>query len=84
MTAPAMLPYRLTYRPVGSGISLDRTLQAPGIEQAYATAADLIAAAHGMAGEHVAFDRAGQRVTVGAGYRSRRGTFSLEAVVAGA
>lgn len=84
MTAPAMLPFRLTYRPLGSGASLDHLLQAPGLDQAYAAAADLIAEAHGMVGEHVAFDRAGQRVTVGAGYRSRRGTFSLEAVASGA
>jgi hypothetical protein len=80
---PAMMAYRLTYRPLGSGLRLDRTLQAPGLDQAYAAAADLIAETHGMAGEHVAFDRTGARVTIGAGYRSRRGTFSLEPVVSG-
>lgn len=79
----AMVAYRFTYQPLGGDMTIDRTLQAPGLEQAYAVAADLVAEAHGMAGEHVDFDRRALRVTVGAGYRSRRGTFSLEPTTAG-
>ena len=82
MTALGMIQFRLTYHPLGSGAPVDRTLQAPSLDQAYEVAAEVIAEAHGMAGEHVAFDRSGRRLTVGAGYRSRRGTFSLEPVTA--
>ena len=79
----AMVAYRFTYQPLGSDVAIDRTVQAPGLEQAYAVAADLVAEAHDMVGEHVDFDRRAQRVTVGAGYRSRRGTFSLEPAASG-
>ena len=78
MNAAAMSSFRLTYAPLEAGPELDRTFQAPGLDQAYAVAAEIIAEAHGMAGEHVDFDRAAYRVTIGAGYRSRRGTFHLE------
>ena len=81
--ALAMVAYRFTYQPLGGGPAIDRTLQAPGLEQAYALAADLVTEAHGMAGEHVDFDRRTQHVTIGAGYRSRRGTFSLEPAASG-
>lgn len=73
-----MAQFRLVYTPVGGGSAVDRTIQAPSLEQAYEVAADVVAEAHQMPGEHVAFDRAGRRLTIGAGYRSRRGSFSLE------
>jgi hypothetical protein len=72
-----MLPFRLIYRPLGGGAALDRTVEAPTLDDAYEVAGELIAEAHGMAGEHVAFDRPAGRVTIGAGYRSRRGSFCL-------
>lgn len=75
---PAMHEFQLVYQPLGSGALLDRVFRAPGSEEAFAIAAELIAESHGMAGAYVAFDRAGGRVTVGAGYRSRRGSFRLE------
>ena len=78
-----MIAYRFTYRPLGGDLAIDHTMQAPGLDQAYAVAADLVAEAHGMTGEHVDFDRRGQYVTIGAGYRSRRGTFSLEPAASG-
>lgn len=81
--APAMVAYRFTYQPLGSGVAIDRTVQAPGLDQAYAVAADLVAEAHDMVGEHVDFDRRAQRVTIGAGYRSRRGTFTLQVAASG-
>ncbi len=80
MTALGMTQFRLTYHPLGTGTAVDRTLQAPSLDQAYEVAAELIAEVHDMVGEHVAFDRAARRLTVGAGYRSRRGTFTLEPV----
>jgi hypothetical protein len=81
--ALAMVAYRFTYQPLGSDLAIDRTVQAAGLDQAYAAAADLVAEAHDMVGEHVDFDRPTQRVTIGAGYRSRRGTFSLEPAAPG-
>lgn len=78
-----MVAYRFTYRPLGGDLAIDQTVQAPGLDQAYAVAADLVAEAHGMVGEHVDFDRRRQCVTIGAGYRSRRGTFSLEPAAPG-
>lgn len=72
--------FHLTYRPLSSDMLLDRFLQAPSLEAAYAMAAELIADAHGMSGMHVSFDRASHRVSIGAGYRSRRGTYTLAAV----
>lgn len=82
MTAAVMNQFRLTYHPLGGGERLDRTVQAPTLDQAYEVAAAVIAEVHGMAGEHVAFDRAAHRLTVGAGYRSRRGSFTLDPVTA--
>ena len=75
-----MVCFHLTYRPLSSDMLLDRSLQAPSLDAAYATAAGLIADAHGMSGAHVSFDRASHHVSVGAGYRSRRGTYTLAAV----
>ena len=72
--------FHLTYRPLSSDMLLDRCLQAPSLEAAYAIAAELIADAHGMSGAHVSFDSASGRVSIGAGYRSRRGTYTLAAV----
>ncbi|MDO9489125.1 MAG: hypothetical protein Q7J32_12175 [Sphingomonadaceae bacterium] len=77
-----MTQFRLTYQPLGGGVSVDRTVQAPTLDQAYEVAAVVIAEVHGMPGEHVAFDRAAKRLTVGAGYRSRRGSFTLDPVAA--
>jgi hypothetical protein len=82
--ALAMVAYRFTYHPLGGDVAIDRTVEASGLDQAYALAADLVADAHDMAGEHVDFDRQLQRVTIGAGYRSRRGTFSLQPAATGA
>lgn len=77
-----MTQFRLTYHPLGGGAAIDRVVEAPSLDQAYEVAAEVIAEAHGMTGEHVAFDRAASRLTVGAGYRSRRGSFSLDPVTA--
>ena len=81
--ATGAVAYRFTYQPLGGDVAIDRIVQATGLDQAYAVAAELVAEAHGMAGEHVDFDRRTQRVIVGAGYRSRRGTFSLEPAASG-
>lgn len=75
-----MLHFRLVYHPLGGGLAVDRELKAPTLDQAYEVAAKLVAEAHGMIGEHVSFDRKAQRLVVGAGYRSRRGSFSLEPI----
>lgn len=72
--------FHLTYRPLSSDMLLDRSLEAPSLDAAYVTAAELISQAHGMSGAHVSFDRASRRVSVGAGYRSRRGTYTLAPV----
>lgn len=82
MAAAPMNQFRLIYHPLGGGDGLDRTVQAPTLDQAYEVAAAVIAEVHGMAGEHVAFDRSAKRLTVGAGYRSRRGSFTLDPVTA--
>jgi hypothetical protein len=80
MNTAAMAAFRLLYQPIGGGTGIDRTLEAPSLDHAYRLAAEIVAAAHGMTGEHVEFDRASQQLTVGAGYRSRRGSFRLEPV----
>lgn len=72
-----MTSYHLMYRPLGGNILVDRTFEARSLDEAYAWASEFVAEAHGMVGEHVAFDRVARTVTVGAGYRSRRGTFTL-------
>jgi len=72
--------FHLTYCPLGGDMLLDRSLRAPSLEAAYAAAAEFIAEAHGMPGAHVSFDRMLRRVTVGAGYRSCRGTYTLAPV----
>lgn len=72
-----MTSYHLMYWPLGSAALVDRTFEARSLDEAHAWAGEFIAQAHGMAGEHVAFDRIARTVTVGAGYRSRRGTFTL-------
>jgi len=72
-----MTAYHLLYRPLGSTILVDRTFEARSLDEAYDWAAEFVAEAHHMVGEHVAFDRAAGTVTIGAGYRSRRGVFSL-------
>jgi hypothetical protein len=72
--------FHLTYRPLSSTMLLDRTFEAFGPDDAFTIAAGHIAALHGMAHEHVAFDSATLCVTIGAGYRSRRGTFTLQPV----
>jgi hypothetical protein len=82
MAAAQMHQFHLTYHPLGGGDALDRMVQAPTLDQAYDVAAAVIAEAHGMTGEHVAFDRMARRLTVGAGYRSRRGSFTLDPVAA--
>ena len=78
LATPNLRDFRLVYRALGSMTLLDRRFQAPGIEEAFAIAGRLIADALGMPGAYVAFDRSAGRVTIGAGYRSRRGSFRLE------
>ena len=72
-----MTSYHLVYRPLCSTVLVDRSFEARSLDEAYDWAAEFVAEAHRMVGEHVAFDRAAGTVTVGAGYRSRRGVFSL-------
>ncbi len=72
-----MASYHLVYQPLSSAVLVDRTFEARSLDEAYTWAGEFIAEAHGMAGEHVAFDRIARIVTVGAGYRSRRGAFTL-------
>lgn len=75
-----MTSYRLMYHPLGSPDPVNLTFEAFGLEHAYARAAEIIAEAHGMPGAHVALERSSGNVTVGAGYRSYRGTFRLVSV----
>lgn len=72
-----MTSYHLMYWPLGSAALVDRTFEARSLDEAYIWAGEFIAEAHGMTGEHVAFDRVARIVMVGAGYRSRRGAFTL-------
>lgn len=74
---PAMTEFHLTYRPLGGTVLVDRTFEARSLDEAYTWASEFIAEAHDMAGYHVAFNRAAGSVTIGAGYRSRRGNFTL-------
>jgi hypothetical protein len=78
--ATALAYFHLTYRPLGDDVLLNVTLDTAGLDAAYAMAGDMIAEAHGMTGAHVAFDHLSRQVTVGAGYRAHRGTFTIEPI----
>lgn len=72
-----MQSYRLRYRPQGSSYPIERLFDARDDAAAKAQAADLVAEVHSMPGAYVELASTGH-VTVGAGYWSRRGTFTLE------
>lgn len=75
-----MTSYHLVYRPLGRAVPVDLTFEAASPGDAFAMAAEIVAEAHDMPGAHVAFERLTGNVTVGAGYRSHRGTFMLAPV----
>jgi hypothetical protein len=72
-----MPTYKLHHCGDGSLASLERTFDAHNDEAALAQARLMLSEAYGLPGGHVHIDEARGRVTIGAGYRSHRGTFLL-------
>lgn len=69
--------YRLEYQPLGSGSPLERSFEALSDEAALRLAAIMIAESHAAPDAYVQMDEAAGQVMVGAGYWSRRGSFTL-------
>lgn len=72
-----MPSYRLRYRPQGNDYPVERVFEAGDDAAAKRHAASLVAEAHGESDAYVELASSGH-VTVGAGYWSRRGTFTLD------
>lgn len=75
-----MAIYRVEHKAVSSRTSVERDFEAHSDAAALALAAEIIAKSHDMPDAHVRIDQAAGQVTVGAGYRSRRGSFRLQQI----